>query len=74
MAKTRMMNARVPVALETLARSGAPELAHVGLSTLLRAGLASLAGHSPADAVRIANESAPRGRPAGRPAGGRVMT
>jgi hypothetical protein len=44
MARTRQTSMRIPVALESAARSATPELAGAGLSTLVRAGLAMLAG------------------------------
>jgi hypothetical protein len=55
----------VPEALEQQARDSAPELAGVDTSTLLRAGLAVLAGHHDVgDAVRVALDARmPRGGP-----------
>jgi hypothetical protein len=45
MANTRVIRARVPEELEDSARASSPELAALDLSTLIRVGLAVLAGH-----------------------------
>lgn len=54
MARTRGVAARVPEDLEAAARAKAPELAELPLSTLVRVGLAVLAGHPVEDAIRVA--------------------
>jgi hypothetical protein len=53
MANTRVVTARVPETLEERARASAPELAAVDLSTLVRVGLAVLAGHDRREAVTM---------------------
>jgi hypothetical protein len=50
-ARTRYKAVRVPAGLENEARAAAPELAGLEWSTLVRAGLASLAGHAIPDAI-----------------------
>jgi hypothetical protein len=65
MAATRDVHARIPEALENRARHGAPELAHMDLSTLMRVGLAVLAGDDIPAAIRTAVRK--RGRPPVRP-------
>jgi hypothetical protein len=57
MARTRRLVARVPEDLEAAARAQSPELAELPVSSLVRAGLAVLAGHSLADALAIAREA-----------------
>lgn len=55
MARTRGVMARVPEDLEDAARAIAPELADLPLSTLIRVGLATLAGHHRVDdAIQVA--------------------
>jgi hypothetical protein len=55
MARTRQVAVPVPEELEAAARASAPELAGLPLGTLVRAGLAMLAGHHQvSDAVRVA--------------------
>lgn len=52
---TRGVNVRVPEHLEEAARAGAPELADLPVSALIRVGLAMLAGHQEvSDAIRVA--------------------
>lgn len=51
MARTRMTNARIPEDLEQAARARSPELAAVDFSTLVRIGLAVLAGSPLAEAI-----------------------
>jgi hypothetical protein len=61
---TRGVAVRVPEDLEEAARGAAPELADMPLSTLVRVGLAVLAGHQVPEAVRVAIASRqPPGRP-----------
>jgi hypothetical protein len=62
-AVTRLIYARVPESLESAARGAAPELAALDLSTLLRVGLATLAGHNRPEAIAIARHR--NGRPRG---------
>jgi hypothetical protein len=57
MARTRAVAARVPEDLEARARSSSPDLADLPLSTLVRVGLACLAGHELPDAIRIAEQA-----------------
>jgi hypothetical protein len=55
MARTRQAAVAVPEDLEAAARATAPELATLPLSTLVRVGLAMLAGHQQVDeAIRVA--------------------
>jgi hypothetical protein len=54
MASTRQMPVRVSMALEADARRGAPELEHLDFATLVRVGLARLAGKPLADALAVA--------------------
>ena len=63
MAETRSVAARVPEWLEDQARASAPELASIDLSTLVRAGLAALAGLNPREAVRVAQDAQQRRGP-----------
>lgn len=51
---TRTRAARIPEGLEAAARAGTPEFAGFGISELVRAALAVLAGYSKADAASIA--------------------
>ena len=53
MARTRGVAVRVPEDLEEAARA-TPELAELPLSTLVRVGLAVLAGHQVEEAIRVA--------------------
>jgi hypothetical protein len=53
MARTRGVAVRVPEDLEQAARA-TPELAELPLSTLVRVGLAVLAGHPVPDAITVA--------------------
>ena len=57
MARTRGVAVRVPEDLEQQARATAPELADLPLSTLVRVGLAVLAGHPVPDAITVAIEA-----------------
>jgi hypothetical protein len=55
MARTRQIAVPVPEDLEAAARATAPELASLPLGTLVRVGLAMLAGHQQVDdAIRVA--------------------
>lgn len=63
MARTRQTSMRIPVALESAARGAAPELAAANLSTLVRAGLAMLAGAHRDRALDVARSRI--GRPPG---------
>jgi hypothetical protein len=54
MAKTRGVAVRVPEDLEAAARKATPELAELPLSTLVRVGLAVLAGHQVDNAIKVA--------------------
>jgi hypothetical protein len=51
---TRGVAVRVPEDLEKAARGAVPELADLPLSTLVRVGLAVLAGHQVPDAIAVA--------------------
>jgi hypothetical protein len=63
MAETRRLTTRVPEALEAAARAGSPELAALDLSTLVRVGLAVLAGHPVPVALDLARaKSGPKPR------------
>lgn len=62
MARTRAAAARIPEQLEAAARERSPELAALDLSTLLRVGLAVLAGSSVAEAIAsVKMRPGPRG-------------
>lgn len=63
MAETRGIRVRVPESLEARARARSPELAALDMSTLVRVGLAVLAGH---DDLREA-VSLVRARPGRKP-------
>jgi len=54
MARTRQAAVAVPQYLEDAARATAPELADLPLSTLVRVGLARLAGHQVDEAIKLA--------------------
>ena len=54
---TRGVNARIPEDLEADARGAAPELKELPLSTLVRVGLAVLAGHQVPEAIKVAIDS-----------------
>ena len=75
MATMRPKFARVPEDLEAAARAGTPELAAVDYSTLVRTGLAVLAGHALPEAITaaIACRSRPGPQP-GTPRGRRVSS
>ena len=62
---TRGVNARIPEDLEEEARRGSPELAKLPLSTLVRVGLAVLAGREVPEAIEvaIASRQAPGPKP-----------
>ncbi len=62
MAETRGIRVRVPESLEERARARSPELAALDMSTLVRVGLAVLAGHDPHEAVTLV-----RARPGRKP-------
>jgi hypothetical protein len=51
---TRGVAVRVPEDLEEAARGATPELAELPLSTLVRVGLAVLAGHQVPEAIKVA--------------------
>jgi hypothetical protein len=52
--RTQFRAARIPEGLELAARAASPELAGLEWSTLVRAGLARLAGHTIPDAITLA--------------------
>jgi hypothetical protein len=62
---TRGVNARIPEDLEEAARGRSPELAELPLSTLVRVGLAVLAGRDVPEAIKvaIASRQAPGPKP-----------
>jgi hypothetical protein len=64
---TGIRAARVPDSLVLSARNASPDLARLDFSTLVRAGLAALAGHKRDDAIRIATDSRQPPHGAGRP-------
>jgi hypothetical protein len=57
MAETRRVTTRVPEGLEAAARASSPELAGLDLSTLVRVGLAVLAGHPVPAALDLAERA-----------------
>jgi hypothetical protein len=62
---TRVAAVRVPEDLEEAARGATPALADIPLSTLVRVGLAVLAGHQVPEAIKvaIASRQAPGPKP-----------
>lgn len=68
-AETRLVGARVPEELEKRARAGAPELADLDSSMLVRTGLAMLAGDDLQAALQAARDARQkRGYPSRKPA------
>jgi hypothetical protein len=54
MANSPLLRVRAEPELQAAARAACPELASLGTSALLRAGLLALAGHSVRDAASLA--------------------
>lgn len=63
MAETRRITTRVPEDLEDAARASSPELASLDISTLVRVGLAVLAGHTMSFAIHMYGDAKPGPRP-----------